>query len=385
MAKPSIKQYLFRAGAAKRIPVSGTFELTARCNLNCRMCYIHMSPEQQSACGKELTAAQWLQLGRQAVDAGMIYLLITGGEPMLRPDFLEIYREMVKMGVKVSINTNGTLITPEILECFRKYPPEMVNVSIYGASSATYHSLCGVASGYEKAIQGILRLKEAGLRVNINTTFTSCNEADLEALTAFAKEHALPIRTAAYVYPKVRNGQEEQTVTLSPEDHGRLAARFDRLMLSKERLASRRQQILTCVTGNPAPDKIPAKRPSGCMAGRGAFWITWEGEILSCGMLPDASVNVLQKSFTDCWSVICEGMTQVYLPEECSVCPYDPICPVCAALTQSLNGDTAAVPREMCRYIRSYSESFLAMTDGLEASQQLPADTQEEQSVICIL
>lgn len=385
MAKPSIKQYIFRAGAAKRVPVSGTFELTARCNLNCRMCYIHMSPEEQSACGKELSAAQWLQLGRQAVDAGMVYLLITGGEPMLRPDFPEIYTEMVKMGVKVSINTNGTLITPAVLECFRKFPPETVNVTVYGASSATYHSLCGVASGYEKAIQGILSLKEAGIRVNINTTFTSCNEADLEQLATFARENGLPIRTAAYVYPKVRNGQGEQTITLSPEDHGRLTARFDSLVLSAERLGSRRRQVQSCIKDDFVPEKVPAKRPSGCMAGRGAFWITWEGKMLSCGMLSNSSANILQKPFQTCWNEITAGMTQVYLPEECSVCPYDPICPVCAALTQSLNGDSAAVPKEMCRYIRAYSEAFLSLTEGLEPTQGFLTESEEESSGTCIL
>lgn len=385
MAKPSIKQYIFRAGAAKHVPVSGTFELTARCNLSCRMCYIHMSPQQQCACGKELSAAQWLELGRQAVDAGMIYLLITGGEPMLRPDFTEIYEGMVKMGVKVSINTNGTLITPEILECFRKYPPEMVNLSIYGASSDTYRSLCGVASGYEKAMHGIAQLKDAGIRLNLNTTFTSCNESDLEELTEFAKQNSLPIRTAAYVYPKVRNGHKEQTITLGPEEHGRLTARFDHLVLSEERQTGRRQQILSCTGNNVPKNKTAVKRPSSCMAGRGSFWITWDGEMYSCGMLPNISVNVLKKTFRDCWSQISAGITQVYLPEECSICPYDPICPVCAALTQSLNGDTAAVPREMCRYIQSYSETFLTLTEDLQTTKESSEDSQEESTVSCIL
>ena len=384
MAKPSIKQYIFRAGAAKHVPVSGTFELTARCNLSCRMCYIHMSPQQQCACGTELSAAQWLEIGRQAVDAGMIYLLITGGEPLLRPDFTEIYEGMVKMGVKISINTNGTLITPEIMECFRKYPPEMVNVSLYGASSDTYRSLCGAASGYEKAMHGIAQLKDAGIRLNINTTFTSCNESDLEALTQFAKSNDLFIRTAAYIYPKVRNGREEQTVTLGPEAHGRLTARFDHLMLSEERQAGRRQQILSCIEG-VVQNKTAVKRPSSCMAGRGAFWITWNGEMYSCGMLSSISVNVLEKSFRDCWAEISSKMTQVYLPEECSICPYDPICPVCAALTQSLNGDTTAVPKEMCRYIQSYSETFLALTNDLQVSQESAEDPLEEASVSCIL
>ena len=127
MAAPTIKQFVYRAGARKRIPVSGTFELTPRCNLSCKMCYIHMSAEEQRQRGNELTTEEWLHIARQAVKAGMIYLLLTGGEPMLRPDFVDIYREIIKMGVVISVNTNATLVTPEIVECFKQHPPECVH------------------------------------------------------------------------------------------------------------------------------------------------------------------------------------------------------------------------------------------------------------------
>ena len=87
----SIKEYVFRRGTIEHIPVSGTFELTPRCNLNCKMCYIHMSEKEQCAAGKELTTKQWIDIGEQAVSQGMVYLLLTGGEPLIRPDFSEIY------------------------------------------------------------------------------------------------------------------------------------------------------------------------------------------------------------------------------------------------------------------------------------------------------
>ena len=157
MAKPSIRKFVHEAGARKRIPVSGTFELTPRCNLSCRMCYIHMSGEEQASRGRELTTEEWLTLGRRAVDAGMIYLLLTGGEPMLRPDFSTIYSEMVKMGVMVSVNTNATMVTPEILACFQKHPPETVNVTLYGASPETYGSLCGVRGATRRPLKGSRR------------------------------------------------------------------------------------------------------------------------------------------------------------------------------------------------------------------------------------
>ena len=72
MAQPSIKQFVHTAGVRKGMPVSGTFELTPRCNLSCKMCYIHMTGEEQASRGRELTTEEWLSVGRQAGDAGAV-------------------------------------------------------------------------------------------------------------------------------------------------------------------------------------------------------------------------------------------------------------------------------------------------------------------------
>lgn len=350
---------------AKRLPVSGTFELTPRCNLNCRMCYIHMSPDEQCSCGKELTTQQWLDIGKQAVEAGMVYLLLTGGEPLLRPDFLTIYMDMVRRGVKVSVNTNGSCINQEIADCFRRYPPEQVNITLYGASAETYRELCGVASGYEAARNGVRLLKEAGVQVNLNTTFTTCNLADMDALVAYAKAEELPIRTAAYVFPKSRNGGEAQAVALTPEAHGCAMAHFERLTMTDERFQKRVEAVRKCVHDHTQRTLASEKEPSSCMAGRGAFWVSWDGKMLPCGMLPEDSVDLLTKRFADAWDHTCRNMDRVFLPNECGECQYRPICPMCAALTQNLNGDYAAVPRQMCRYIQSYCKSILEMQNDL--------------------
>ena len=359
MSQRSIKKYVFHAAAAKCVPVSGTFELTSRCNLNCRMCYIHMTPKEQQGYGKELTTEQWVDLGKQAVEAGMVYLLLTGGEPLLRPDFMTIYKAMVQMGVMVSINTNGIFITPEIVECLKQYPPEMVNVTLYGTSSETYKELCGVESGYEAAKRGILMLKNAGIRLNINTTFTKCNIADMVGLVTFAKENKIMIRTAAYVFPKVRNGGEEQTVSLSAEEHGKMAAQFDFLTLQEELLHRRAEYVRQCVYAEVDENVMPESKVSSCMAGRGSFWISWDGKMYPCGMLPEYSLDVTKTLFTNAWEDTCQNITQVFLPEECSVCQYKSLCPLCAAVTQSINGDTAVVPEEMCVYIKAYCKAFL--------------------------
>ena len=195
--------------ASGRIPISGTFELTPRCNLNCKMCYIRMSGDEQTRTGKELTADEWIKLGGEAVKSGMIYLLLTGGEPMLRPDFCEIYEAMIRMGVIMSVNTNGTMISPRIVSLFSKHPPEKVSISLYGASPETYAAHCGSGAAFDEAMQGIMALKKAGVYVNLNTTFTKDNISDMNAIVGFAKKEDIPIRMTGFLFPPVRRSRKD--------------------------------------------------------------------------------------------------------------------------------------------------------------------------------
>ena len=90
MSEPMLSRYLHQKAAAAGFPVAGNFELTPRCNFNCKMCYVHLTEAQQQQRGKELTAEQWLSIGESACREGLVFLLLTGGEPTLRPDFMEI-------------------------------------------------------------------------------------------------------------------------------------------------------------------------------------------------------------------------------------------------------------------------------------------------------
>ena len=390
MAQPSIKQFVHTAGVRKGMPVSGTFELTPRCNLSCKMCYIHMTGEEQASRGRELTTEEWLAVGRQAVDAGMVYLLLTGGEPMLRKDFTAIYSEMIRMGVVVSLNTNGTLITPEILECFKKHPPETVNVTLYGASPDTYAGLCGVRGGYEKAFEGVRSLVSAGVRVIINTTFTACNAKDMEALVAFAQEVGVPIRTAAYTFPSVRNGHEDCGICLSSEEQGVLNARFEYLTSTPQQRATKAAYLRKAMEAEEARvrEPLPARGdPLGCMAGRGQFWMAWNGEMYPCGMLSDYAVKPSEggMDFADMWRQTHTRTEAIYLPAACAECALRKVCPSCAAVTQSNHGDTAKLVEGMCTYTKTYINTFLELMDTVgEGGEVTVAEGGDVDPFVCL-
>ncbi|MDD6211724.1 MAG: radical SAM protein [Clostridiales bacterium] len=360
MPEMSIKRYVFQKGAAKHIPVSGTFELTPRCNFNCEMCYIHMTPLEEREIGTELSTEEWINLGREAVDAGMVYLLLTGGEPLLRNDFCTIYKELAGMGLMISVNTNGALVSDRIVECLSANLPEKVNVTLYGASSAAYQKVCGDGSGYERAVRGIRMLKEAGIPVFINTTFTRNNAKDMEDIVAFAKHEKIPIRMTSYVFPPVRSVRDvNKDCFLSPETYGQLGARFDALTMNSEQ-KEKRFSVLKAIADKQ--EQIPEEgesRASSCMAGRGAFWITWDGRMLPCGMLPSFDSRLRGESFIDVWNKMKNRMDHAMLPGKCTGCSARSICPICAAVSQNVHGDTTEVPGELCRYISSYISTFL--------------------------
>lgn len=135
LIEPRLSTYLHTKAAAKGVPVSGTFELTPRCNLACRMCYVRMSVAEERAAGCELTADEWLRIAEAARAKGMLFLLLTGGEPLVREDFRPLFTELKKMGFMISINSNASLINDDWLEFFAKEPPFRFNISLYGAQN----------------------------------------------------------------------------------------------------------------------------------------------------------------------------------------------------------------------------------------------------------
>lgn len=112
----------------KGIPISGTFELTPRCNFNCKMCYVHLKENEIAAHGKELNSNEWLHIADEAKKAGTLWLCITGGEPLLHPEFPEIWAGLSKMGFFLTLQTNASLIKGDVLKLLKQYPPDRKSV-----------------------------------------------------------------------------------------------------------------------------------------------------------------------------------------------------------------------------------------------------------------
>ena len=353
-AEPKISSYLHAKGAAMGIPVSGNFELTSRCNFNCKMCYIHSIENQKELMHRELCADQWLGIASDARDAGTIFLLLTGGEPFLRKDFTRIYEELIKMGMVISINTNASLYNEEIRDCFLKNPPARINVSLYGGSEETYQSLCGNAS-YEKVTKAIQQMKADAMQVRLNVTLTPYNICDMAKIDQFSKENNLHVKATTYMYPPVRaNGNiGSNPGRFDAEEAGKMMAAWDRLRETDAQFQMRVKKMCSVRPAELSETSGAVKQEGvSCRAGKSSFWVTWEGNMLPCGMLDLPPVNILEHGFTNAWEKVRETTRQILLPAECASCSMRSNCSICAAISRTETGAFDKRPEYVCQFTR---------------------------------
>ena len=348
--EPQLSTYLHGKGRKLGLPIAGNFELTARCNFNCPMCYVHMTEEQVNAAGRELTAKEWLDIARAARDQGMVFALLTGGEPLVRKDFFEIYKGMKELGLLVSVNSNGSMLSGPILEQFLQDPPVRFNISLYGGSNETYRNMCGI-SAYDRVKENIRTLRQAGVQVGLNLSITPYNCADLEQIYADAAELDVNVRASAYMYPPIRlkDGTYGRNNRLSAEEAAKNSVRWDKLRFTDEEFAVRARSMRNLVAHEP--EGCPVEEGSGvrCRAGSTSFWMTWDGKMLPCGMMTAPAVYPLEVGFNAAWEELRQKTAAIRTPGKCMTCPKQEVCSVCAAVCVTETGSFDGVPEYVCR------------------------------------
>ena len=355
--EPPYLKHLFALASKSRTPLSGTLEITPRCNLNCRMCYIH-TPDCTEAKKREMSRDKIFGILNELQKAGTLLLLITGGEPLIRTDFRDIYIKAKELGISVCVNTNGTLINRDIINLFKEYPPARVNVTLYGAGCETYEKVTGVSSAYEKAYAGVDMLLDAGIAVKLNMSINPQNACDIQKVYEFAQNRDLFIEGASYMFPPARSGREfSDGDRMTPEMSGVIAAECERLVYDREHYRIRAEAVgsLARVEGglmSGCSDESGEKIM--CRAGTASYWISYDGKLSPCGMMNEPYEDLLNSSFIEAWNKLGGKIAKIRLPAECSVCKYKPICSVCAASCKAETGRFDTVPEYQCRRTRSF-------------------------------
>ena len=346
----TVERMLLDQARRTRTPANGSIELHPLCNMNCDMCYVRLSREEMEAKGRLRTADEWLEIGRQMKDAGVLFLLLTGGEPFLYPDFRRLYLELRKMGMIITINTNGTLINEDLAEFFGKYKPRRVNITLYGTDEETYDKLCHYPGGYEKTLRGIRLLREQGVDVKVGGSLARANRDDLDKLLDIGEELDIPVRVDTYMIPATRERDLPYNMQsrLNPEEAARA-----RILALKREMGPEVFPQYVCQSVKRADHPEPAEAKPGhmsCMAGQCSFTINWQGEMRPCVILTEPAISVFEVGFKAAWKYIVEETHKILLNEKCSTCHMRHLCRTCAASALLETGSYDGVPDYMCRY-----------------------------------
>ncbi|HEX9104193.1 MAG TPA: radical SAM protein [Polyangia bacterium] len=209
---------LFAHAGAARMPVAAGLELTFRCNLACLHCYVNLPAADREAKARELTTDEWYRVLDQCADAGVLFLTLTGGEPLLRPDFCEIYEYAHAKGMVTSVYTNATLITERHVELWCRHPPRSVEITQYGWTRETYDTVTDAGAQYDRFQRGLARLREAGVPVTLKAVALRSNVHELTAIRDYADAEGLEFRYDAIISPRIDGGRKPLEQRLSPAE-----------------------------------------------------------------------------------------------------------------------------------------------------------------------
>jgi radical SAM protein with 4Fe4S-binding SPASM domain len=281
---------LHRQGLEQRFPLGVTLELTARCNLRCAHCYINRPAGDRQAQAEELSVQDWTRLLAEMSAAGTLWLLLTGGEPLLRRDFQEIYLAAKRAGMIITLFTNGTLITPEIADFWQEFPPFAVEITVYGLSRETYEQVTRVPGSHQRCFQGIEMLLARKLPLALKTSVMSLNVHELWDLKNWAAGRGVPFRFDAVLNARLDGGTTPLGVRLPP-------AEVVALDLQDEGRMSEWQEFVQKYLGPPPDPELLFH----CGAGLNNFHVDASGTMFPCLMMRTEGFDLTRGSVQEGW------------------------------------------------------------------------------------
>jgi len=318
-----IDAFLEQKARAQHIPKVGHFELTPLCNLDCKMCYVHLSKSQFSS-EQLLSVDQWKQIIDQAYTLGMRTATLTGGECLTYPGFDDLYLYLLSKKVRTAILSNGLLIDSKRIEFFKRHRPEVVVVSLYGSSDDGYEAVTGHRV-FGRVFENLQHLKDAGINTQISVTPSEHMMNDVLPLLETLELLGIPYNINKMLM-QARPNTGRKVVDLSAEQY--VEVHRARSIL--------RNRIPTPNESVELPDIEDKGGSLGlrCGAGRSGFSIKYDGSICACFGLNIEPIYPLQIGFEAAWKKINDYAEHYPYPIECCDCVYYDQCQPCPIMHQ---------------------------------------------------
>lgn len=331
------------------------WELTRSCNLLCDHCRASASGINGSG---ELTTEECYRVIDEIKAVANPIMILTGGEPLIRSDFFEIAAYAAKVGLRVVVGSNGTLLSGEMARRLKDIPVARVSVSLDFPNAAEQDKFRGKEGAFREAMDGVRNLRHAGIEVQINSTITKLNVHHLADLLALAKE-AGAVSFHPFMLVPTGRGKNLESFVLSSEEHERTlnwfydrqlemgghmfcrpvdAPHYFRISRQRQKHGDPKPVITGSNHGGHSIDALTR----GCLAGTGFCFISHKGRVQGCGYLDVAAGNVRELSFGEIWhnSALFRDLRDLSLVKgKCGACEYKRICGGCRARAYEATGD----------------------------------------------
>jgi radical SAM protein with 4Fe4S-binding SPASM domain len=332
---------------AERVPLSALFELTYRCNFDCVHCYVVEARPKG-----ELETWEVLRILGELREAGTLFLTLSGGEVLTRPDFEEIYLAAKRHGFVLSIYSNAALIKGRALELLASHPPAKLEVTLYGSSEPTYAQVTRRHNMYRLVLENVDRLRARGVTVHLKTVGLTSNRGEYGAIANEAKQRGVEgfFRMDNVVTVRTDCTRGPASQRLDPEE-----------IIAQDRLDPRRvaeyRRLYEQYRG-----RVPArtKRLFRCGAATTQVVINPRGVLQACALYRKEGFDLRGGSVSQGWQALGEVVQQpITRPTRCRSCDKVALCGACPG-NNSLEsgGDPEEPPDFLCEIAFARVKAF---------------------------
>ena len=337
-------------------------EICARCNNGCRHCYINLPANDHTAEARELSPDEISRIADEAVALGALWCLVTGGEPLLRDDFCDIYLALKRKGLLVSIFTNATLVNKEHLTLFKNYPPRDIEVTVYGVTRDTYERVTRRPGSFDRFMRGLNWLLESGVRVRLKAMAIQSNLHEQAAIADFCRSLTKdfyrfdPQLHLRFDSDPVRNA-DIRAERLSPEQ-----------VVILERADEQRVNVMKNHHDTLINEEFTQNDDDqlfGCGAGNGSFTVGFDGTFRLCSSLwaPGTTYDLRKGSLLDAYEKLVPSVRAMRtksktLLKNCNSCPYINLCMWCPAHAYLETGDMEGEVKYFCDVAHARAEAI---------------------------
>ena len=338
-----------KTASGERYPFAGSLEITFRCNLRCQHCFVSHGhtgiPSKQ-----ELSLAEIQRILGEIADEGCLWFLLTGGEPLMRSDFVDIYTYAKQKGLLITLFTNGTKITPRIADFLAEYRPLDIEISVYGYTQQTYELVTGIPGSHARMMRGIELLQERNLPFRLKSVLMTLNKHELWEMKTMAEELGVNYRYDSMINAGVDGDNSPLSLRIDPNEIVQLELQDPEQRKGWQDFQER------FMGGLPDQNYLYS-----CGAGIQSFHIDPYGQLSLCIMARHQSYDLRKGSFSDGWNNFLRDVR--FQPPQgdypCNQCELLPMCGQCPGWAYFESGDQEKPVDFLCQVAHLRAKAFL--------------------------